>query len=191
MDSESNRFSGRLRRYAQVGTNVGGVAARFAGARLLGFDLDRDKNAAELAAALGGLKGPIMKVAQLMATIPDALPPEYVAELMKLQSEAPPMGWAFVKRRMAAELGLDWQARLASFERQPAAAASLGQVHRAVSLDGRPLACKLQYPEMSSAVEADLRQLHMVFAIHRRMDPTIDTSEIAAEIGARVREELD
>ena len=191
MDSESNRFSGRLRRYAQVGTNVGGVAARFAGARLLGFDLDRDKNAAELAVALGGLKGPIMKVAQLMATIPDALPPEYAAELMKLQSEAPPMGWAFVKRRMAAELGLDWQARFASFERQPAAAASLGQVHRAASPDGRPLACKLQYPEMASAVEADLRQLQVLFAIHRRMDPAIDTREIAEEIGARVREELD
>ena len=85
----------------------------------------------ELAAALGGLKGPIMKVAQLMATIPDALPAEYAAELMKLQSEAPPMGWAFVKRRMAAELGADWQRKFADFEHHPAAAASLGQVHRA------------------------------------------------------------
>ncbi len=191
MDSESNRFSGRLRRYAQVGANVGGVAARFAGARFLGLDLDRDRNAVELAAALGGLKGPIMKVAQLLATIPDALPPEYAAELMKLQSEAPPMGWAFVKRRMSAELGADWQSRFGSFEHRPAAAASLGQVHRATDLEGRPLACKLQYPDMSSAVEADLRQLQVLFAIHRRMDPAIDTSEIAAEIGARVREELD
>ena len=58
------------------------------------------KNAAELASALGGLKGPIMKVAQLLATIPEALPPEYITELTKLQSQAPPMGWAFVKRRM-------------------------------------------------------------------------------------------
>ena len=66
-------------------------------------------NALELAAALGGLKGPIMKVAQLLATIPDALPPEYADELIKLQSQAPPMGWAFVKRRMQAELGADWQ----------------------------------------------------------------------------------
>ena len=72
-----------------------------------------------------------MKVAQLMATIPDALPPEYAAELAKLQSDAPPMGWAFVKRRMMAELGADWQTRFASFEHHPAAAASLGQVHRA------------------------------------------------------------
>lgn len=190
-DDERNRFSARAARYARVGTNVGGVAAKLAGARLLGLTLDRGANAAELAAALGGLKGPIMKVAQLMATIPDALPPEYVAELQKLQSEAPPMGWAFVKRRMTAELGADWQARFASFEHKPSAAASLGQVHRALSRDGAPLACKLQYPDMQSAVEADLKQLAWIFAIHRRMDPVIDTSEIAKEISARVREELD
>ena len=69
-DREANRFTARARRYARVGANVGGVAARMAGARFFGFGLDRAKNAAELAAALGGLKGPIMKVAQLLATIP-------------------------------------------------------------------------------------------------------------------------
>lgn len=190
-DSERNRFSARAARYARVGTNVGGVAARMAGARLFGLELDRDRNAMELAAALGGLKGPIMKVAQLMSTIPDVLPPEYTAELAKLQSQAPPMGWAFVKRRMMAELGADWQEKFGNFDHQPAAAASLGQVHRATSLDGHPLACKLQYPDMQSAVEADLRQLDWLFAIHRRMDPAIDTTEMAKEIGARVREELD
>ncbi|TMJ25189.1 MAG: AarF/ABC1/UbiB kinase family protein [Alphaproteobacteria bacterium] len=190
-DREANRFSARAARYARVGANVSGVAARLAGARILGLGLDRGKNAVELAAALGGLKGPIMKVAQLLATIPDALPPEYAAELMKLQSDAPPMGWAFVKRRMAAELGPDWQSRFRSFEHHPAAAASLGQVHRACAHEGSALACKLQYPDMQSAVEADLRQLQLIFAIHRRMDPVIDTTEIAKEIGARIREELD
>ena len=190
-DREANRFSARAARYARVGANMSGVAARIAGARLFGFELDRGQNAMELAAALGGLKGPIMKVAQLMATIPDALPQEYASELMKLQSEAPPMGWAFVKRRMGAELGLDWQKKFASFEHHPAAAASLGQVHRAVAHDSAALACKLQYPDMQSAVEADLKQLQLIFAIHRRMDPVIDTTEIAKEIGARIREELD
>src|SRR5436190_3794484 len=195
-DRETNRFSARAARYARVGANMSGVAARLAGARLFGLTLDRGQNAMELAAALGGLKGPIMKVAQLLATIPDALPAEYAAELMKLQSEAPPMGWAFVKRRMAAELGADWQAKFASFGHHPAAAASLGQVHRARAHassqnDGAELACKLQYPEMQSAVEADLQQLQLIFAIHRRMDPVIDTTEIAKEIGARIREELD
>src|ERR1700674_1106941 len=149
-DREANRFSARAARYARVGANVGGVAARMAGARLLGRGLDRARNATELAAALGGLKGPIMKVAQLMSTIPDVLPPEYVTELQKLQSEAPPMGWAFVKRRMIAELGREWQRRFASFEHRPAAAASLGQVHRARSLDGALIACQLQYPDMES-----------------------------------------
>src|ERR1043166_5971026 len=190
-DREANRFSARAARSARGGANMGGVAARLAGARFLGLGLDRAQNAVELAAALGGLKGPIMKVAQLMATIPDALPPEYVAELQKLQSEAPPMGWAFVKRRMQAELGPHWQDKFAHFEHQPAAAASLGQVHRARAHDGAALACKLQYADMQSAVEADLRQLGLIFAIHRRMDPAIDTTEIAKEIGAALREELD
>src|ERR1700742_5160880 len=149
-DSERNRFSARAARYARVGTNVGRVAAKLAAGRLFGLALDRGKTAAELTAALGGLKGPIMKVAQLMATIPDLLPPEYVEELQKLQSEAPPMGWAFVKRRMSAELGADWQQKSGDFEHKPAAAASLGQVHRARSLDGAALACKLQYADMQS-----------------------------------------
>jgi len=190
-DREKNRFSARAARYARVGANVGGVAARYAGRRLLGGEPDRAGEATALAAALGSLKGPLMKVAQLMATIPDLLPPEYAAELQKLQSEAPPMGWAFVKRRMNAELGPDWLSKFASFEHHPAAAASLGQVHRARSLDGEPLACKLQYPDMQSAVEADLQQLQWLLAIRRRLDPAIDTSEIGKEIGARVREELD
>jgi predicted unusual protein kinase regulating ubiquinone biosynthesis (AarF/ABC1/UbiB family) len=192
-DREKNRFSARAARYARVGANVGGVAARIAGARFLGMTLDRGKNAIELAAALGGLKGPIMKVAQLMATVPDALPPEYAAELTKLQSQAPPMGWAFVKRRMSAELGPSWQQKFENFEHHPAAAASLGQVHRARARGGAgaELACKLQYADMQSAVEADLSQLQWIFAIHRRMDPAIDTTEIAKEIGERIREELD
>jgi predicted unusual protein kinase regulating ubiquinone biosynthesis (AarF/ABC1/UbiB family) len=171
---------------------MGGVAARIAGSRLMGRGQGSNaEHAAALTAALGGLKGPIMKVAQLLATIPDVLPPEYADELRKLQSHAPPMGAAFVKRRMMAELGANWRERFGAFDLHPAAAASLGQVHRATDLSDRPLACKLQYPDMESAVEADLRQLGFAFAVHRRFDPAIDTTEIAKEIGARVREELD
>jgi predicted unusual protein kinase regulating ubiquinone biosynthesis (AarF/ABC1/UbiB family) len=190
-DAEKNRFSARARRYARVGTRVGGVAARIAGQRLIGAQDVRAGNAIALTAALGGLKGPIMKVAQLLATIPDALPPEYANELIKLQSQAPPMGWAFVKRRMRAELGPDWQAQFAAFEHQPAAAASLGQVHKARAHDGGALACKLQYPDMQSAVEADLSQLQWLLSIRKRFDPGIDTSEISVEIADRLREELD
>ena len=190
-DKEKNRLTARARRYAAVGANVGGVAARIAATRLFGLDPERDKEAASLAAALGGLKGPIMKVAQLLATIPEALPAEYALELGQLQSQAPPMGWPFVRRRMAAELGPEWEGKFASFEREAAASASLGQVHRATSRDGRALAVKLQYPDMQSAVEADLAQLGVLFSIHRRLRPAVETSEILQEISARLREELD
>jgi predicted unusual protein kinase regulating ubiquinone biosynthesis (AarF/ABC1/UbiB family) len=190
-DEEENRFSARAARYLKVGSNVGAVAARVASRRLLGFDGDDRKNAAALAAALGGLKGPIMKVAQLLATIPDALPSDYAEELAQLQSQAPPMGPAFVRRRMIAELGPDWTKRFKSFEALPAASASLGQVHRAVAHDGRALAVKLQYPDMQSAVEADLNQLKIVFALHARMNPAVETGEIHKEVSARLREELN
>ena len=190
-DIERNRLSARVGRYARVGANVGGVAARIATAQLRGRAEGRDQRAADLAAALGGLKGPLMKVAQLLATIPDALPPEYATELAQLQSDAPPMGYGFVRRRMAAELGPDWLQKFGSFEKEPAAAASLGQVHKATTLDGAPVAVKLQYPDMASAVEADLGQLRILFDIRRRFDSSIDTSQIVEEIGARIREELD
>jgi predicted unusual protein kinase regulating ubiquinone biosynthesis (AarF/ABC1/UbiB family) len=190
-DVERNRFSGRAVRYAKVGGNVGGVAAKMMASRLFGGSIDHDRNATEITKALGNLKGPLMKVAQLLSTIPDALPPEYAAELQTLQSNAPPMGYPFVKRRMAAELGPDWLSRFARFDKEPAAAASLGQVHRARTPGGDEVACKLQYPDMDSAIEADLSQLNLVFRLHRQMRPGIDTSEIAEEIGDRLREELD
>ncbi|UYN97199.1 MAG: AarF/ABC1/UbiB kinase family protein [Enhydrobacter sp.] len=188
---EGDSLGGRLGRYAKVGASVGGLAARLAGQRYLGFSLDRERHAAELRAALGGLKGPLMKAAQLIATIPDALPPEYARELAQLQADAPAMGWAFVRRRMATELGPDWRERFARFDKEASFAASLGQVHRSVLHDGREVACKLQYPDMASAMEADLNQLKLVFAVGQRFDPAIRTDEIHAEITERLREELD
>ncbi|MHA1109231.1 MAG: AarF/UbiB family protein, partial [Alphaproteobacteria bacterium] len=133
---EDSTITGRVRRYARVGTAVGGLAARLAGQRYLGVSLDRPRHAEDLRNALGGLKGPLMKVAQIMSTVPDLLPGEYVAELAQLQSDAPSMGWLFVRRRMATELGPDWRERFRSFEQVAAAAASLGQVHRAVGPNG-------------------------------------------------------
>jgi predicted unusual protein kinase regulating ubiquinone biosynthesis (AarF/ABC1/UbiB family) len=189
--ADENSLGGRVRRYAQVSTAVGGLAARLAGERYLGMTVDRSQHAAELKAALGGLKGPLMKVAQILSTIPDALPTEYVQELTQLQANAPAMGWPFVKRRMASELGPDWRARFGSFEREAARAASLGQVHRATDHAGRALACKLQYPDMQSAVEADLKQLKLLMSIYERYDKAIVTGEIHAELADRLREELD
>lgn len=190
-DREANRLSGRIKRYASVGTGLSGVAARFAVQKLTGSSGNKANDAARLKLALGGLKGPLMKVAQLMSTIPDLLPAEYATELSQLQSQAPAMGWPFVKRRMAAELGRDWREKFVTFEHEASAAASLGQVHKAQLPSKAQVACKLQYPDMQSAVEADLQQLGMIFALYRRMNPVIDTTEIAKEISARLREELD
>lgn len=190
-DDEDDSLAGRLKRYARVGSTVGGLAARYAGQRLLGRPIDQDGHAIALKAALGGLKGPLMKVAQILSTVPDVLPEAYVRELQQLQTNAPAMGWAFVKRRMSSELGPGWQQRFAAFEHQACAAASLGQVHRATAHDGRALACKLQYPDMAAAVEADLRQLKVVFTLYRQYDAAIDPANIHAELSARLREELD
>lgn len=190
-ESENNSLGGRAKRYAKVGRAVGGLAARVAGERYLGLSLDKGKHAEDLKQALGGLKGPLMKVAQIMSTVPDMLPEEYVTELAELQSNAPAMGWLFVRRRMTTELGAGWQGKFESFEKEAAAAASLGQVHRAVHPDGRDLACKLQYPDMKSAVEADLKQLKIVFSIYSRYDKAVDFSNIHREVSDRLREELD
>jgi predicted unusual protein kinase regulating ubiquinone biosynthesis (AarF/ABC1/UbiB family) len=191
MTDEENTLGRRLKRYADVTTTIGGTAARMAGSRMLGIERDEKVEAADIKAALGNLKGPLMKVAQMLSTVPDLVPANFAAELATLQTQAPPMGWPFVRRRMAAELGPDWEKRFKSFEREASAAASLGQVHKAVDATGRQLACKLQYPDMASAVEADLAQLRILFSLYRRMDRAIDPSEIADEVGARLREELD
>jgi predicted unusual protein kinase regulating ubiquinone biosynthesis (AarF/ABC1/UbiB family) len=188
---DGSTLPGRLARYARVAGTMGRFVSRLAGERYLGVRHDPGELARELKDSLGRLRGPVVKVAQLLATVPGALPAEYVAELVMLQSQAPPMGWSFVRRRMASELGPDWESRFAAFERDAAAAASLGQVHRAVGLDGRALACKLQYPGMESAVEADLGQLEVVLRIFQRYQRALLMGNVRAELEERLREELD
>ena len=176
---------------ARTSGAVGGIAARYAGNRVFGRKGNQAAHAEDLKAILGGLKGPLMKVAQFMSTIPNALPDEYAAELAQLQANAPPMGWSFVRRRMAGELGTDWQSKFKTFGHDAAAAASLGQVHRATLPDGTDVACKLQYPDMASTVEADLRQLRLAMSLYKRMDTAINSDDIYAELAERLREELD
>jgi predicted unusual protein kinase regulating ubiquinone biosynthesis (AarF/ABC1/UbiB family) len=191
MARSRNTLRKRVTRYAKVSTAMAGFGARAAGKRYLGLNVDRQKQAERLRLALGGLKGPLMKVAQLLSTIPDVVPKEYAIELAQLQADAPAMGWSFVKRRMAAELGADWEKKFRHFESEAAAAASLGQVHKALAMDGRTLACKLQYPDMESVVEADLRQLKLVLAVFENYDRAVSTKKVQEEIAARLREELD
>ncbi len=182
---------GDIRRFARTSGAVGGIAARITGERVFGIKTNQARHAEDLKAILGGLKGPIMKMAQFLSTVPDALPPEYAAQLAELQANAPPMGWAFVRRRMTGELGAGWEQKFKSFTHEAVAAASLGQVHRATLPDGTDVACKLQYPDMPSIVDSDLRQLKMAMAVYRRMDNAIIQDDIYTELVERLREELD
>jgi predicted unusual protein kinase regulating ubiquinone biosynthesis (AarF/ABC1/UbiB family) len=188
---DKSTLKGRVTRYARVSTTMGGLAARLAGQKYLGLDIKKPEHAKQLMQSLGDLKGPLLKVAQLLATIPNALPTEYAAELQKLQSQAPPMGWLFVKRRMAAELGRDWEKKFKAFGQKAAAAASLGQVHQATLHDGRVVACKLQYPDMESAVDADLNQFRLLLGMFEKIDSSVITDDIYQEVSDRLREELD
>ncbi len=190
-DIERNRFAARAGRAASVGVNMAGAVASAGMSSLFGGGAADKQIAAAFRAALGRTKGPLMKVAQMMATIPDFLPPEYAEELSQLQMNAPAMGWPFVQRRMRGELGASWDSKFARFDREAAAAASLGQVHRARTADGREVACKLQYPEMSSAVESDIGQMQGIIGLVKRMNKLVDPTEIGAEIAERLREELD
>ncbi len=191
VDASRPNLFGEIRRFAKTSGAVGGIAARVAGERVFGFKTDRAAHAEDLKSILGGLKGPLMKVAQILSTIPDALPDEYAQELAQLQANAPAMGWSFVRRRMAGELGPDWQSKFTSFGQEAAAAASLGQVHRATLPDGTDVACKLQYPDMPSTVDADLRQLRLAMNVFKRIDQSIQVDDVYTEIAERLREELD
>ncbi len=181
----------RIRRYASVSTSMANFGARAAGQKFLGVQADRKKQAERLRAALGSLKGPLMKVAQILSSVPDLVPKEYAMELAQLQADAPSMGGSFVRRRMAAELGIGWEKKFKSFEPEACAAASLGQVHKAVAHNGRLLACKLQYPDMESVVEADLRQLKIVLGLFELYDRAVSTVDVQKEIAERLHEELD
>lgn len=188
---QENRLRGRVKRYGQTTGTMAGLAAKLAGEKFLGLKIERGDHADQLVRALGNLKGPLMKIGQILATIPEAVPAEYAQAFQQLTAHAPPMGWPFVRRRMKAELGPDWQSRFQSFEKEAAAAASLGQVHKAVDHQGRRLACKLQYPDMKSAIETDLNQLRLIFSIYQRYDKAIRTDHIYAELSERLHEELD
>ena len=189
MNDNKATLTGKVKRYANVSSKITSIAARMAGNKIIGNN-DINKNADNILNALGGLKGPLMKVAQLLSTIPDAIPKEYAEKLQTLQSEAPSMGWFFVKRRMTGELGVEWLKKFDLFDKQAIKAASLGQVHKAKA-NGIDVACKLQYPDMASIVEADLKQLKVIFSLYGTWDKTIKTKDIYEELTNRLKEELD
>jgi predicted unusual protein kinase regulating ubiquinone biosynthesis (AarF/ABC1/UbiB family) len=188
---DGSTFTGRLKRYAHVSTAMSTAAARLIGERYFGLSVDHESLAQDLTRAFGSLKGPVMKIAQMLASIPDSIPAEYTSEFLQLQSNAPAMGWPFVRRRMTAELGQNWQHEFSTFQHEATYAASLGQVHKAESKEGERLACKLQYPDMNSIVEADLTQLKIILSLYEVSLNALKTQEIYEEIKARLWEELD
>ena len=180
-----------LKRLFDVGTTLTGIGMRIGAQEYLGLNIDEAAYAQKLRQSFGGLKGPFMKMAQFLATVPDALPPEFAAEFMTLQSNAPSMGESFVRRRMTGELGKNWSDLFQSFSLKASHAASLGQIHKAVSIQGENLAIKLQYPDMENTISADLKQLDIVLGIYQSFNKSIDTQDIATEIRDRLYEELD
>jgi len=171
------------------GKRLGGRPAELVAAEL------QQRTAEQLFQVLGQLKGGAMKFGQALSIFEAALPEDvaapYRAALTKLQEAAPPLPAASVHRVLTGELGADWRGRFRSFEDVPAAAASIGQVHRAVWADGSVVAVKIQYPGAGKALLSDLRQLSRVARMFSVLSPGLDVKPLLAELEARVSEELD
>ena len=188
-DDEGDRFSARARRYANLGVSAGAFAARAGARRLIGGE--SADTARDLAQALGSLKGPLMKVAQMMATIPEALPADYAEQLISLQSQAPPMGAAFVRRRMQAELGpTGARASPNSTSRRPPPPRSARCIApTSLAGEGSPASCSIPTwrRRWKSTSASSNSCSSSTAAWGRRSTPARSRVEIAA----RLREELD
>ncbi|WP_141577922.1 AarF/ABC1/UbiB kinase family protein [Actinomadura sp. WMMA1423] len=153
------------------------------------------RTAEQLFKVLGELKGGAMKLGQMLSIFEAALPPEiagpYRATLTKLQEAAPPLPVATVHKVLEEFLGEDWRDYFESFDDRPAAAASIGQVHRAVWHDGRAVAVKVQYPGAGKALISDFNQLARLGRLFGVLMPGLDVKSMLAELKERVVEELD
>jgi predicted unusual protein kinase regulating ubiquinone biosynthesis (AarF/ABC1/UbiB family) len=172
-----------------LGKRIGGAPAETVFAEF------QRRTADQLFAVLGELKGGAMKFGQMLSLMESAMPEElaapYRATLTKLQDSAPPMPASTVHTILSRELGKRWRDRFAEFDDLPAAAASIGQVHRGVLLDGREVAVKLQYPGAADALRADLRQLGRFARTFGSFIPGLDMKPLVAELQERIGEELD
>src|SRR4051812_8096462 len=153
------------------------------------------KTAEQLFTVLGELKGGAMKLGQALSVFEAALPEEtaapYREALTRLQEAAPPMPATAVRKVLDEQFGRTWPDRFASFDEVPAAAASIGQVHKAVWADGREVAAKLQYPGAGPALLADFTQLSRMARLFSRISPGLEIKPLLAELKERVLEELD
>jgi predicted unusual protein kinase regulating ubiquinone biosynthesis (AarF/ABC1/UbiB family) len=199
--------TGRVRRTAKVGSVIGTSGAGYAKARAKGFGRDSERAAEELdrahmeaaermVDALGTMKGAAMKIGQLASFIDtEFLPPEYRElyqdRLADLRTSAPPMEWKKVRKVLDEEWDEPVEELFEDFEHEAAAAASIGQVHRAVLPDGRRVAVKVQYPDVAKAVRADMQNAGMILRLAKALAPGLDAKAAAEELKERVLEELD
>ena len=195
------RRGARTAKLASLPLGIAGRATLGLGKRISGKsaeDVTADlqaKTAEQLFSVLGELKGGAMKLGQALSVFEAALPEEsaapYREALTKLQEAAPPMPAATVRKVLDEQFGRTWPERFREFDETPAAAASIGQVHRAVWSDGREVAVKLQYPGAGAALQADLTQLTRFAWLFGRISPGLDVKPLLAELKVRVLEELD
>jgi predicted unusual protein kinase regulating ubiquinone biosynthesis (AarF/ABC1/UbiB family) len=199
--------TGRVRRTAKVSSAVGTAGAKYAGARVSTVGRSEEKRgealeqahieaAEKMVKTLGTMKGAAMKIAQLASFIDtEFLPPEYAAlyqeELSKLRSQAPPMPWEKVKSVLEEQWEDPVEELFDDFDHDAAAAASIGQVHRAVLPDGRNVAVKIQYPGVADAVRADMQNAGLILRLAKALAPGLDAKAAAKELKERVLEELD
>ena len=198
------RAVSRTARLAALPLGFAGRAALGLGKRVTGMATEvisadvQQRTAEHLFSVLGQLKGGAMKFGQALSVFEAALPEElagpYRAALTRLQEAAPPLPAASVHKVLAAQLGADWRRHFREFDDAPAAAASIGQVHRAVWKKGRggtPVAVKIQYPGAGPALLSDLTQLSRLAGLFRVLQPGLDIKPLLAELRARLTEELD
>jgi len=191
----------RTARLARLPLGVAGRATLGFGRRLTGQSAEdvqaelAQRTAEQLFTVLGQLKGGAMKFGQALSVFEAALPEEaaapYREALTRLQEAAPPMAPSTMHRVLDEQFGRSWRGRFTSFDDEPAAAASIGQVHRAVWADGREVAVKIQYPGAGPALLADFNQLSRFARLFAVISPGLDVKPLLAELKARVTEELD
>jgi predicted unusual protein kinase regulating ubiquinone biosynthesis (AarF/ABC1/UbiB family) len=198
----------RLRRAATMTGAAAGVAAREAAARALrvggrNSDASRErasrqqlKSAQSLVKVLGGMRGAAMKVGQTLSAVdlglvPEEIRPQFQEILATLQHDAKPVSFKAIRKVIEGDLGEKLGHVFAEFEEEPIAAASIGQVHRATTRDGRTVAVKVQYPGIAEAIHADMQNLRLALKLLSVIAPGIDTGPIAEEIRERIGQELD
>ncbi|MCE8032287.1 AarF/ABC1/UbiB kinase family protein [Billgrantia tianxiuensis] len=181
------RERGRTRRLLGLGARTGGTLLR----SQFGGEADWRALGEALFEGLSELKGPAMKLAQIMAQWDDLLPPDLADELARLQRQAEPMPWEGIRRTLIEQYG-ELESRFSEIEPQPFASASMGQVHRAITREGETLVLKVQYPGLAEVLEGDLAQLRRIMRLGRWFKvPQVRLDALFEELAASLRSELD